>query len=78
MNSILRIYVLSTLNTVSQHTKVLTVVLDLAIDISKQPILYNQVQYSLKIKSIILVRFIIHLTVVGRIINLIVVQFNMF
>ena len=51
MNSILRIYVPSTLNVVAQHTKVLTVTLDLTLDISKQPILHDHVQYSLKIKS---------------------------
>ena len=52
MNSILRIYVSSTLNVVAtQHTKVLTDTLDLTPDISKQPTLHNQVHYSLKIKS---------------------------
>ena len=38
MNSILRIYVLSTLNVDAQHTEVLIVTLDLTPDISKQPI----------------------------------------
>ena len=38
MNFILRIYVPSTLNVAAQHTKVLTVTLDLTLDISKQPI----------------------------------------
>ena len=51
MNSILRIYVLSTLNVVAQHTKILIVTLDLTPDISKQPTPYDQVHYSLKIKS---------------------------
>ena len=51
MNSILRIDVPSTLNVAAQHTEVLTVTLDLTPDISKQPTLYNQVHYSLKIKS---------------------------
>ena len=51
MNFILRIYVLSTLNVVVQHTEVLTVTLDLTPDISKQPILHDQVHYSLRIKS---------------------------
>ena len=37
MNSILRIYVPSTLNVVAQHTEVLIVPLDLTPDISKQP-----------------------------------------
>ena len=51
MNSILRTYVLSTLNVAAQHTEVLTVTLDLTPDISKQPILYDQVHYFLRIKS---------------------------
>ena len=51
MNFILRIYVPSTLNVVAQHTEILTVILDLTPDISKQPTLYDQVHYSLKIKS---------------------------
>ena len=51
MNSILRIYVPSTLNVAAQHTEVLTVSLDLTPDISKQPILHDQVHYSLRIKS---------------------------
>ena len=51
MNSILRIYVLSTLNVVAQHTKILIVTLDFTPDISKQPTPYDQVHYSLKIKS---------------------------
>ena len=51
MNSILRIYVPSTLNVVAQHTEVLTVTLDLILDISKQPTLHDQVHYSLRIKS---------------------------
>ena len=51
MNSILRIYIPSTLNVAAQHTKVLIVTLDLTPDISKQPILHDHVHYSLKIKS---------------------------
>ena len=51
MNSILRIYVPSTLNVVAQHTEVLTMTLDLTPDISKQPTLHDQVHYSLWIKS---------------------------
>ena len=51
MNSILRIYVQSTLNVVAQHTKVLIVILDLTPDISKQHILHDQVYYSFRIKS---------------------------
>ena len=51
MNSILRIYVPSTLNVAAQHTEILTVTLDLTLDISKQPTLLDQVHYSLRIKS---------------------------
>ena len=51
MNSILRIYIPSTLNVAAQHTEVLIVILDLTLDISKQPTLHNQVHYSLRIKS---------------------------
>ena len=51
MNSILRIYVPSTLNVAVQHTEVLTVTLNLTLDISKQPTFHNQVYYSLRIKS---------------------------
>lgn len=49
MNSILRIYVPSTLNVAAQHTKVLIV--DLTPNISKPPTPHNQVHYSLRIKS---------------------------
>ena len=52
MNSILRIYVPSTLNVVAQYTEILTVTLDLTIDISKQPTPHDQIYYSLKIKSL--------------------------
>ena len=51
MNSILRIYVPSTLNVAAQLTEILTVTLNLTPDISKQPTLHNQVHYSLRIKS---------------------------
>ena len=51
MNSILRIYVPSTLKMAVQYIEVLTVTLDLTPDISKQPTLHDQVHYSLKIKS---------------------------
>ena len=51
MNSILRIYVPSTLNVATQYNEVLTVTLDLTPDISKQPTLDDQVHYSLRIKS---------------------------
>ena len=42
MNSILRIYVPSTINVAAQHTEVLIVILDLTPNISKQPTLHNQ------------------------------------
>ena len=51
MNSILRIYVPSTLNVAAQHTEVLTVTIDLTTNILKQPTLHDQVHYSLRIKS---------------------------
>ena len=51
MNSILRIYIPSTLNVAAQHTKVLIVTLDLTPDISKQHTLHNQVHYSVRINS---------------------------
>ena len=51
MNSILRIYVPSTLNVVAQHTEVLIVTLDLIPDISKQSTFYDHVHYSLRIKN---------------------------
>ena len=51
MNSILRIYVLLTLNVVAQHTEILIVNLDFTPDISKQSTLHDQFYYSLKIKS---------------------------
>ena len=51
MNSILRIYVPSTLNVATQHTEVLIMTLDLTPDISKQPTIHDQIHYSLRIKS---------------------------
>ena len=51
MNSILRIYVPSTLNVVAQYTEALTVTLDLTPDISKQPTPHDKVHYSLRIRS---------------------------
>ena len=51
MNSILRIYVPSTLNVATQHMEVLIVTLDLTLNISKQPTLHDKVHYSLSIKS---------------------------
>ena len=51
MNSILRIYIPSTLNVATQHTEILIVTLDVTPDISKQPILHDQVHYSLTIES---------------------------
>ena len=44
MNSILRIYVLSTLNVVVQHTEVLIVTLDLTPDTSKQPTPHDHIR----------------------------------
>ena len=49
MNSVLRIYVPSTLNVATQYNEVLTVTLELTLDISKQPTPHDQVHYSLKI-----------------------------
>ena len=51
MNSILGIYVSSTLNVAAQRTEVLIVTLVLTPDMSKQPTLHDQVHYSLRIKS---------------------------
>ena len=51
MNSVLRIYVPSTLNVATQYNEVLTVTLELTLDISKQPTLHDQVHNSLRIKS---------------------------
>ena len=50
MNSILRIYVPSTLNVAAQYTVVLTITLDLTTDISKQPTIHDQVHYSLRFR----------------------------
>ena len=50
MNSILRMYVPSTLNMVAQHTVVLIVNLDLTPDILKQATFHDQVHYSVRIK----------------------------
>ena len=51
MNSILRIYVPSTLNVATQHTRILIMTLYLTPDISEQPTLHDQVHYSLRIES---------------------------
>ena len=51
MNSILRLYVPSTLNVTAQHTEVLIVTLDLTLNIAKQLTLHDHVHYSLRIKS---------------------------
>ena len=51
MNSILKIYVPSTLNVVAHHTEVLIITLDLTPDISKQSTPHDQVHYSLRIKN---------------------------
>ena len=47
----MRIYVLSTQNVAVQYTEVLIVTFELTPDISKQPILHDQVHYFLRIKS---------------------------
>ena len=49
MNSILRIYVPSTLNAAAQHIEVLIMTLDLTPDILKQPTPYDHVHYSLRV-----------------------------
>ena len=51
MNSILRIYVPSTLNLAVQHVEILIVILNLTPGILKQPTLHGQVHYSLRIES---------------------------
>ena len=51
MNSIMKIYVPSTLNVVARHIEVVIVTLDLTLDISKQPTLHDHVHYSLRIRS---------------------------
>ena len=52
MDSILKICVLSILCVVTQHTKVLTVKLNLTIDISKLLIFHDQVHNPLEIESL--------------------------
>ena len=47
MNSILRIYVPSTLNVAAQHIEIMIVTLDLTPDIVKQLTLHDQIHYSL-------------------------------
>ena len=51
INSILRIYVPSTLNMAVQLTKFLIVTLDLTPNISNQPTFHHQVHYLFRIKS---------------------------
>ena len=51
MNSILRLYVPSTLNVAAQHTEILIITLDLTPNISKQPTLHDRIHYFLKVKS---------------------------
>ena len=51
MDSILRLYVPSTLNVVAKHTEVFIVTLDLTPNISKQPTPHDQVHYSLRFDS---------------------------
>ena len=52
MNSILRICVPLALRVVVQHTKILTIELDLTPDISKQPTIHDRVHYPLRIESL--------------------------
>ena len=52
MNSILGICVPLALRVTAQHTEVLTVELDLTLDITKQPTIYDRVHYPLRIESL--------------------------
>ena len=52
MNFILRICVPSTLHAVIQYTEILTVKLDLTLDISKQSTFHDQVHNPLQIESL--------------------------
>ena len=52
MNFIFRICVPSTLHAVIQYTKILTVKLDLTLDISKQSTFHDQVHNPLQIESL--------------------------
>ena len=52
MNFILRISVPLALCVAAQHTKILTVELDLTHDILKQPTFHDRVYYPLRIKSL--------------------------
>ena len=52
MNSILRICVSSILCMIAQHTEVLTFILDLTPDISKQPTFHGHVYNPLRIESL--------------------------
>ena len=52
MNSILRICIPSILGVVAQHTEILTICIDLTLDILKQPKFHNRVHYSLMIESL--------------------------
>ena len=51
MNSILRIYVPSTLNVAAEYTEILIVTLNLTPIISKQHTLHDQVHYFFRIES---------------------------
>ena len=51
MNSILKIYIPSTLNAAAQHTEVSIMTLDPTPDISKQSTLHDHVHYSFRIKN---------------------------
>ena len=52
MNSILRTCIPLALRMVAQHTEILAVELDLTLDISKQPTIYDRVHYPLRIESL--------------------------
>ena len=52
MNSILRICVPLALRVAAQHTEVLTVELDLTLNISKQSTFHDWVHYPLRIESL--------------------------
>ena len=52
MNSILRICVLLALCVTAQHIEILTVELDLTLDISKQSTFRDRVHYTLRIESL--------------------------
>jgi len=52
INFILRIFIPSTLHVITQHNGVLTVKLDLTLDISKQLTFHDQVHNPIRIESL--------------------------